>query len=114
MENKEVNMTVGDRIRKKRIELELTQEELANRIGVKDKTSVSKVESAGDNITTRTMTRYAKALGVTEAFLMGFEDKTVIETQDNDVWMLTECYSRLNDNQKNRLMAYLTQLMMEK
>lgn len=44
-------MTIADRIKEKRLELGWSQEDLAKKMGYKDKTSVSKMESSGDNIT---------------------------------------------------------------
>lgn len=66
-------MTVADRIKSRREELNLTQEELALRVGLKGKSSVCKIESSGDNISTKSIRKYAKALGVTIAYLMGWE-----------------------------------------
>ena len=40
------NMTVADRIREKRLEMELSQDELAKRLGYRDKTSISKIEKS--------------------------------------------------------------------
>lgn len=72
-------MTVGDRIKQIREEKSISQEELANRLGLKDKSSVCKIEKAGDNVSTKSIVKYASALNVTPAQLMGwdsFEDYT--------------------------------------
>ena len=68
-------MTVGQRIRQKRIEKGLTQEELAQKMGYSGKTSVSAAENCGDNITTTKVRKFAEALGVTFRYLMGYEDE---------------------------------------
>lgn len=65
-------MTVGDRIRLRREALGLTQDELAKRIGFKDKSSVAKVEARGDSINTKNVSRFASALATTPAYLMGW------------------------------------------
>lgn len=67
-------MTVGERIKLRREELQLTQEDLAIRLGVKDKSSVSKIEAAGDIISTKNVTKYADALCCTPSYLMGWDD----------------------------------------
>ena len=67
-------MTVGNRIKQRRIELGLTQTELAERMGYSGKTSVCMAEKCDDNITTTKVQRYADALGVTPGYLMGWED----------------------------------------
>ncbi len=58
---------LGEAIRKARLEQNLTQEELGERIGVK-KAQISKLER-GHSITIPTMSRVFKALGFTTASL---------------------------------------------
>lgn len=67
-------MTIGDRIRKRREELHLTQSELAKRMGYSDKSAVCKAETCGDNIQTRKIEKFANALGVSISYLMGWEE----------------------------------------
>lgn len=67
-------MTVGERIRIKRNELELSQTELAERAGYSDKTAISKLENAGDDISMKQIKRVAKALGTTSSVLLGWKD----------------------------------------
>ena len=67
-------MTVADRIKLKREELNLSQEELAKKIGNKDKSTISKIEKSGNDITMKNIQRIADALGVTSQYLMGWED----------------------------------------
>ena len=67
-------MTVADRIKRLREKRELTQLELAQRMGYKTKSAVSQLEASGDKITLKTVTRAANALGVPEAYLMGWYD----------------------------------------
>ena len=68
-------MTIADRIRLKREQLNLSQDELAKRCGYADKTSISKIENAGDDITLKKIKRIATALGVSHSYLMGWEDE---------------------------------------
>lgn len=67
-------MTIGERIRIKRNELELSQTELAERAGYSDKTAISKLEHAGDDISMKQIKRVAKALGTTSSVLLGWKD----------------------------------------
>lgn len=67
-------MTVADRIKNKRIELDMTQKELSDKIGTKDRSSISKIEAKGDDITMKDIVRIASALGVTPQYLLGWED----------------------------------------
>ena len=69
-----LEMTVGERIKKRRIELGWTQDELAERMGYKGRTSVCMAEKWGDDITTTKVMKYAEALGVSSHYLMfGYE-----------------------------------------
>lgn len=67
-------MTVGQRIKQKRLELGMTQEELAEKMGYNGKSSVCMAETKGDNITTTKVEKFAKALGVSPMWLMFGED----------------------------------------
>lgn len=72
-------MTVAERIRNTRRNLGWSQDELASRLGYKDKTSVSKIENSGDNITMKKIDKISSALGVTPEYLMGWEKEEQFE-----------------------------------
>lgn len=65
---------VGKRIKKRRIELNLTQEELAHRMGYKSKAAICKVEGGEDNITSDRIHKFADALNCSPAYLMGWSE----------------------------------------
>lgn len=69
-------MTIADRIKLKRLEKDLSQTELALLAGYNNKTAISKLEHAGDDISMKQIKRVAHALNVSPAFLMGWEDDT--------------------------------------
>ena len=62
----------GDRIRARRIELGLTQDELAERLGYASKTSVNKVETER-TISLKLCEEYAKALECDPSYLAGWQ-----------------------------------------
>lgn len=66
-------MTVADRIRERRKELGYSQEEFAKRMGYQDKTSISKIENSGNDITMKKISKIAAGLDVTPEYLMGWE-----------------------------------------
>lgn len=66
-------MTVGERIREARERQGLSQEELAKRLGLKDKSSVCKIEKSGDNISTKSIKKYASVLSIKPSELMGWD-----------------------------------------
>lgn len=65
-------MTVGEKIKQRRLELGLSQDELARRCGYKSRSSVNKIELARD-LPLRKIELMAKALDVTPGYLMGWE-----------------------------------------
>lgn len=67
-------MTLYDRIRARREELNMSQEELAKRLGYKSRSTIAKIESGENDITQSKIVAFAKALGVKPAYLMGWED----------------------------------------
>lgn len=66
-------MTVGERIKQRRLELNLSQEELAKKVGYKSRSSINKIELARD-LPLRKVELMAKALDTTPGYLMGWED----------------------------------------
>lgn len=93
-------MTVGERIKLKRIELGMSQEELAAKMGYSGKSSVCKAETYGDSITTAKVTKFAKALGVTESYLMGWsnDNSHIVETGILSGKMISRIGDKLTDN----------------
>lgn len=67
-------MTTADRIKNRRIELGLTQLEVAKRIGLTSKAAVSKIENQGDNVTLKNIEKLASALDCSTSYLMGWTD----------------------------------------
>jgi len=81
-------MTIGERIKARREELGLSQLELSKRMGYTNKTTISKVENGGDNITTDRISRFANALFVSESYLMGWEsDEKKYNEKNADILM---------------------------
>lgn len=66
-------MTIGERIKNRREELGLTQDEVAKKCGYKSRSSVNKIELSRD-LPLKKVSLMAKALNCTETYLMGWED----------------------------------------
>ena len=66
-------MTLAERVAARRQELKLTQQELAQRMGLKSGTSIAKIES-GREAKQHTIARLAQALDVTIPYLMGWDE----------------------------------------
>lgn len=70
-------MTIGERIKLRREELKMTQEELANKCGYKSRSSINKIELSRD-LPLNKVKLMADALQTTPSHLMGW-DETVSE-----------------------------------
>ena len=110
-------MTTADRIRQRRLELGLTQLEVAKRIGLTTKAAVCKIEKQGNEVTLKNVEIFAKALNCSPAYLMGWEEENETNNQidkldiqaDQEARFL-ELYSRLSDYEKNLIDNMLTTL----
>ena len=68
-------MTTGERIKKRREELGMTQTELANKIGYSSYSTIAKIESGDNNLKQSKIKAFADALETTPAYIMGWDDK---------------------------------------
>lgn len=80
-----MDMDIGKRIKQRREELGLTQEELAKKLGYANRSSVNKVETSRE-VSMKMINSYAIALETTVPYLMGWEeeDKKIEEQADDD------------------------------
>ncbi len=76
--------TLGDRVKKERIRLGMTQEELAKKAGYSSRTSINKIEN-GRPASLKVVHKLAKALNVSEWYLLGSDDGTYSERFVPDV-----------------------------
>ncbi len=67
-------MTLADRVRLRREELGLSQEQLALRMGYSSRTSINKIEN-GRPCSQKIIARLADALNVSIPYLMGWEEE---------------------------------------
>lgn len=97
-------MTIGKRIRRKREELGLSQEELAKKMGYADRSAISMVETGRRDITWENVCKYAKALQCSPSYLMKWDDPI----PDEDLEILEEVYA--DPVLRKKLMDYAIKL----
>lgn len=68
-------------IKIKRIELGLSQEELAKKVGYKDRTSIAKIESGKVDLSQSKIIEFAKVLRVSPSYLMGWDNKNDVSNE---------------------------------
>ena len=77
-------MEIGQRIKTRREELNLTQEELAKMTGYKSRSSINKIELDGRGLPQSKILAFANALKTTPAYLLGWESEEKLESVLND------------------------------
>lgn len=101
-------MTVGERIRQKREELNLSQGDLAKKMNV-SRQAVSKAELHDSYITTEKVRKFAKALECSESYLMGWTND-----EEEAIQKLTEAYVKgserksISDEEIDLIQTYRT------
>ena len=97
---------IGTRIADRRKELEMTQEELATRMGYKSRSTINKIELGVNDIPQSKIAKFAEVLRTTPAYLMGWEnvqqknsvlaDLTIRMRTDNDFFSIVEGLDKLD------------------
>lgn len=103
--------TVGERILIIRKQLGWTQEELAKRMGYKSKSTINKIEMGINDIPQSKIVMFAKVLGTTPAYLMGWEEKTPPEDKPIDLSegekALLELFNRVPEDQQKLVLQMI-------
>lgn len=63
-------MALGENIKQARIKAQISQDELAKRLGYKSRSTIAKIESGENDLTQKKVAAFAKALNVSIDFLM--------------------------------------------
>lgn len=89
-----VDECIGERIRYRREQLELSQEELAKKLGYKSRSTIAHMENGDVDINSQKIQALAKALETTSAFLLGWED---VDEQEARKIRFMSRYEELSD-----------------
>lgn len=93
-------MTLGEKVKLKREELNLSQEELAEKMNYKSKTSIHKIEVGITDLPLSKVKELAAVLKTTPAYLMGWETKKEKENINIDTvttdYMMIPLYSSIS------------------
>lgn len=97
-------MTIGERIRRRREELGMSQEELALKIGYKSRSSVNKIELDIYNLQQPKIVAIARALNTTATWILGIKDEDpvcdIIDRCKSDAYLMVEKFLRLDDRDR--------------
>ena len=80
---------IGEKIKKIRLENNLTQDELATKCGYSSRSTISKIEDGERNLTSKKIEIIAKALNTTPAYLMGWQPDGLDDEEGEGVETMT-------------------------
>lgn len=106
-------MTVADKVKHLREQLGMSQEELAHKMGLKSRSSITRIEKSGDDITLKDVERLSKALGCSPIYLMSWDNNEEDESHVRETEFVN-MYSQLNEEQKQLIDNLLTSLVSRK
>jgi transcriptional regulator with XRE-family HTH domain len=107
-------MKLYDNIKKRRQELEMSQDELAKLLGYKSRSTIAKIESGENDLTQTKIADFARALRTTPGELMGLSndegnnEDTILVLDDEDIRMLARKSDLNNNPTKCRLWACIS------
>ena len=95
-------MTIGERVKELRTKKGLTQQDLAELLGYKTKSSVAHIEK-GRDIPRAMVVKLAQILDTTPAYLMGWEEQKESTSTENDRSAVINRINSLSDDQFEKL-----------
>lgn len=113
-----MSKTIGERIKLRREELGLSQDELAKKLGYKTRSSITKIEKQANGLPQNKIAAIAKALNTSPAYIMGWEaspeetSKKInpavdfILLHDGDVMAVVEVMSSLSPKSREELKQF--------
>ena len=83
-------MTFGERVKARRIELGWTQEELAEKMGYKSKSSINKIELGINDVTQSKIIKFAEVMNTSVEYLMGWDEAVPTNGHEQEYYLDTE------------------------
>lgn len=80
-------MTFGERVKARRIELGWTQEELAEKMGYKSKSSINKIELGINDVTQSKIIKFAEVMHTSVEYLMGWDEAVPTNGQETEYYL---------------------------
>lgn len=118
-------MELYKRIKQRREELGISQDELAKMLGYKSRSTIAKIEKGENDITQSKIAAFAKALQTTPSYLMGWEDDDKKENtaevdkeeipvlDDPDIRILARNSQLTKDPAKQQMLKNVIKAMLE-
>ena len=97
-------MSVGTNIRKRRFELRMSQQELADALGYKTRSTIAKIESGENDVTQKKLLKFAEALDTTvEALVSGVS----VPLQPSEHAKIQDAPANDTDSERNKTVAII-------
>ena len=103
--------SIGDKIRARRLELHMTQEELAEKLGYKSKSTINKIELGVNDIVQSKVVEFARALDTTTSYLMSWDEPSHTPTLTASETTLLSNYRQLNEEGQEKVREYTSDLV---
>lgn len=91
-------MSVGANIKKRRFELNMSQQDLADAMGYKTRSTIAKIESGENDVAQKRLAKFAEVLDTTVEALMGITPPTAT---------LTTTYTTISSDKRNKAVAII-------
>lgn len=114
-------MTIGQRIKQRREELQISQEELAIKIGYKSRSSINKIELDRQQLTQRKIKAIADALNTTANWILGIDDEVMQQEQQlcdlfsmcygKESYEAVQMFLKLDGNDKNVVITMIKSML---
>ncbi len=101
---------IGKKIAQRRKELDMTQEDLAKKMGYKSKSTINKIELGINDVVQSKVVQFAKVLNCSIAYLMDWEEDKKIATDKNltdGEKLLLELFHKVPDDKKEMLLKMI-------
>lgn len=100
-------MNEGMRIKARREELGMTQDELAKKLGYKSRSSINKIELGERRLTQSKIVAIAEALDVSPLYILGLENTRIIgvlKPMNDEEAELIDTFRKLSDEGRRKLL----------
>lgn len=100
-------MELGDRIRLRREELGLSQDELAQKLGYKSRSSINKIEKGQNDIPQSKVSEFAIALDTTAEYLLGLDVNGNKQADIPQVRAIQRAMTNVSEADRERMLQIL-------
>ena len=104
-------MSIGEKIKERRMELRWSQRELSDKIGYSNHSTIARIESGKVDLPQSKVVKFSEVLGVSVAYLMGWEEENTAPENGSGMSKAKLDLLALVDNCSDEEAARLLQMM---